>query len=409
MAETASASQSRVHRLGRTVIAVALGAWCCWQITAAGFAGLAVRSTDPRLLAVTGTPSHPEAGSILAQALLTADDAASAARVAQSIVQVDPTNDRALRVLGLATEKLGDRDAGARIMREAANLGWRDTPTQLWILRDAAVHDDAVTVIRRADALARRGRSTDYTRAIFLASLNEPRLRAALANSLAKHPVWRTSFFSDVHQRLPASAATGMESLFREMRAQRQGIAPNEWLNYIDRLVDLGDFRRARTLWAINFSIPAARLSETPYDGTFVLASKRPSDAAISQFEWVLNPDTAGAVVFNPGPRGASLTIPAELVGGTTIVSQLMILPPRSYTLTARVEGDPASAAAGWNITCLPSGRELSRRLTRGAEDELSTVAFDVPKDSCAAQRLTLITRDRSDAQIVSIGDVRIR
>lgn len=409
MAETARTPLSRVRRLGRTAIAVTFGAWFCWQIGAAGFAGLAVRSADPRLLAVTGTPSHPEAGSILSQALLTAGDAAGAARVAQSIVQVDPTNDRALRVLGLANEKLGHRDAGAKIMRQAANLGWRDTPTQLWILHDAAVHDDAVTVIRRADALARRGRSTDYTRAIFLASLNEPRLRAALADSLAKHPVWRTSFFSDVHQRLPANATAGMEALFGEMRAQRQAIAPNEWLNYIDRLVDLGDFRRARALWASNFAISPSRLADTPYDGTFTLAAERPSDAATSQFEWVLNPDTAGAVVFTPGPRGASLTIPAELVGGTTIISQLMTLPPRSYTLTARVEGDPTSAAAGWNITCLPSGRELPRRLTRGADDELSTVAFDVPKDSCGGQRLTLITRDRSDAQIVSIGDVRIR
>lgn len=409
MAETARMPRSRVHSLGRTALAVTLGAWFCWQIGAAGFAGLAVRSADPRLLAVTGTPSHPEAGSILAQALLTAGNAAGAARVAQSIVQVDPTNDRALRVLGLATEKLGHRDAGAKIMRQGAKLGWRDTPTQLWILRDAAVHDDAVTVIRRADALARRGRSTDYTRAIFLASLNEPRLRAALADSLAKHPVWRTSFFSDVHQRLPANATVGMEALFGEMHAQRQAIAPNEWLDYINRLVDLGDLRRARALWASKFAISPSRLADTPYDGTFTLAAERPGNAATSQFEWVLNPDIAGAVVFAPGPRGTSLTIPAELVGGTTIVSQLMTLPPSSYTLTARVEGDPTSAAAGWNITCLPSGRELPRRLTRGTDDELSTVAFDVPKDSCGGQRLTLITRDRADAQIVSIGDVRIR
>ena len=87
----------------------------------------------------------------------------------------------------------------------------------------------------------------------------------------------------------------------------------------------------------------------------------------------------------------------------------MVILPTGEHTLTARIDGSPSAAAAGWTITCLPSKQVLPRRLARGASDELSSVAFDVPSDGCGAQQLALMTRDRLDAQTVTIGDIRVR
>lgn len=396
-------------RIARLVLAVVIGAWLAWQVVATGMAGLAVRSANPALLAVIGTPAHPDAGAILAERLLIAGDKAAAAQTAYRMVLADPSNDRALRILGLAKELSGERDAGATIMRQAAALGWRDTPTQLWALRDGAMRDDAVTVMQRADALARRNRSPELTQAVFLAALNEARLRAALVDSLGRKPVWRTSFFANVRQRLPASATDGMEALFREMQARRLAIAPGEWLNYVDRLIDLGDYARARATWARAFAIPAGRLAATPYDGDFALAAARPDGAPVSQFEWVLNSDLSGAASFSGGTDGSALSIPAQLTDGAVIASQVMMLTPGPHQLSARIEGDAGTAAAGWTITCLPSAQSLPRRLPRGADDELSTIAFDVPASGCAAQRLALTGRERVEAQAVSMGAVRIR
>ncbi len=394
-------------RIARTLVAVLLGTGLCWQISAAGVAALAARSSDPRLLATTGSAAHPQAGSIMAQSLLAAGQRAPAAALARSILLVDPTNDRAMRVLGLATEALGQRDQGAMIMRQAAALGWRDTPTQLWVLRDAVLRDDYVTVIQRADALARRNRSGELTQPLFRAAVTEPHLRGALADSLGDQPMWRGAFFADIRQNLPAASTAGMEALFRDMKARGQTIGPVEWLSYAERLIDLGQFQRARQVWASAFKVPASRLSTSPYDGNFALAAARPNDAPTSRFEWVFNPDLA--MIFAEGPGGSSLTIPTDITGGTPLASQVVILPAGEHTLTARIDGSPSAAAAGWTITCLPSKQILPRRLARGASDELSSVTFDVPGDGCGAQQLALMTRDRLDAQSVTIGDVRIR
>jgi hypothetical protein len=395
--------RSRV--IGRVFVAILVGAWLSWQICAAGIATLATRSLDPRLLALAGSPSHPQVGALFAQQLLASNQAAVAADVARSIVAVDPTNDRAVRVLGLATEKLGQRERGAMIMRQAAALGWRDTPTQLWVLNDAAVRNDAVTVIQRADSLARRNRYGDLTRAIFLAAITEPGLRAAFVDSLGLKPMWRAAFFADVSQHLPATSAPAMEALFREMHAKGQAVSAIEWLSYINRLVDLGQAQHARRVWSQAFNIPSSRLADFPYDHNFVLAAAREVDTPVGPFEWMIDPNLFGTVTFSK----EGLSIPADIVGGTMIASQVVILPPGSHVLTSGISGSPGAAAAGWTITCLPSNTELSRQLAGGADDELSSVAFDVPDAGCTAQRLALVSRDRLDARSVTIGNIRAR
>lgn len=393
----------------RTVIAIVLGAWLCWQAAAAGIAALAERSADARLLAATGSARYPEVGSLLAQGMLVGGDATGAAQLARSVVLADPLNDRALRVLGLANEALGRRDAGAAIMRQAGALGWRDTPTQLWLLRDAAQRDDYATLIDRADALARRNRSGELTQGIFLAAMTEPHLRRALVDSLGRQPMWRGAFFANVRQRLPATSVASMETLFRDMQAGGQTVGPIEWLSFVDRLVDLGDYRRARDVWARAFAIPASRLAASPYDGNFALAAARAADAPVSQFEWAVNADLVGAVTFGTDTGGSALAMPSDVASGTTVVSQVLTLPAGQHTLSARLEPGSNAASAAWTVTCLPSKQELPRRLPHGTNDELTAIAFEVPATQCGAQRLVLTARDHMDAQGAVISRVEIR
>lgn len=395
--------------IARAVIAIVLGAVLSWQIGTSAFAALAARSTDPRLLAVMGTPAHPQAGSMLAERLLVEGERDGAAQLARSVVVADPTNDRAVRVLGLAIEQQGQRAQGAAIMRQAAALGWRDTPTQLWLLRDATLRDDYTTLIDRSDALARRNRSGELTQGIFLAAITEPHLRSALVASLARQPMWRGAFFANVRQRLPETSIASMEALFHDMKAGGQTIGAIEWLSYVDRLIKLGHYAHARDVWATAFGIRADRLAALPYDGNFALAASRPLDAPLSQFEWNLNPDLAGAVTFAGGAAGSAMSVPGDVAGGTMIVNQLVILAAGDHMLSARLGASANARSAEWTVTCLPSGQELPRRFSRGADDALSGMAFVVPAAGCGAQTIALMSREHADPDGAVIEGVRIR
>lgn len=393
----------------RFVLALIVGGWLGWQIVGDSVAALAARTHDNRLLAVFGTPRHPAAGALLAERLLVAKQTPAAAQLARSIVLADPTNDRALRVLGLSAEQLDRRAEGAAIMRRAAALGWRDTPTQIWAIHDAAVRGDAVALMRRADALARRNRASDLTTPLFLVAITEPATRAALIDSLGQNPVWRGAFFASVQQRLPAASTGAMEVLYRELQSRGVETSAVERLSYVDRLIDLGQFEAARRFWVNAFGLPIARFKTAPFDGDFALLSRRLADTPASQFEWRLNPDMEGVVGFTQEPPGTGLSIPAELSGGTTILSQLLTLPPGDHDLLTDVRGQATAAPVGWYLTCLPSGQELRRSLPNGADDELTRLAFQVPAQGCGAQRLALTTRDQLEAQAVSIAGVRVR
>lgn len=398
-----------VGTLIRACIAIILGIWLSWMVVTDGVAALAARTGEGTLLVAMGTSRHPDTGAVLAERLLAGKQNGAAAQLARATVLVDPTNDRALRVLGLATEQLGRHDEAATIMDQAAALGWRDTPTQLWALKAAAINGNITAVMQRTDALARRNKEGALTTAVFLAAVTDPQSRAALIDSLARQPMWRGAFFASVREHLPVTSLDGIEILYRDMQVQGVSISPVEQLSYVDRLINIGQFWRARAFWVKSFKISQDLLKTFPYDANFALAAKLGGDVAVSQFEWRLNPDLAGAVDFDSEGTGSSLSLPANLNNGATIISQVVMLAPGTHDLTALVRGQATAAAAGWSITCLPSGQDLSRRLPNGADDELSHVIFDIPAQSCEAQRLSLMTRDQLDSQAVSITNIRIR
>lgn len=404
-----SGRTNRVSALARLIVVVVLGAWLLWQIFTVSFAAVAARSTDARLLTAFGTPTHPQAGAALAQARLVGKDHQTARQLAHAVIMADPTNDRALRVLGLATEAGGDREQALAIMQQAGRLGWRDTPTQQWLLQRAILTDDFTGVVQHADALARRNRGGEMVRGLFLAAVAEPRLRGALADRLAQQPMWRGAFFADVRQRLPEALAEPMAGLFKDLQDRRSAIAPTEWMSYIDRLAELGQFARARRTWATAFGVPTQQLAGIPYDPAFRAASARAPDAPTSQFEWSLNANLEGTVTFGDDEGRPGLTIPTGVSGGAALASQTIMLAPGTHELTARIDGSPETAAAGWTLTCLPAQVALPRRLKRGSNDELSSVIFEVPAANCAAQRLALVARDQFDAQPATVRSVTIR
>ena len=391
----------------RFVVAIVVGLWLAWHIIAAGLSSMAVETSDGRLLSIMGGPSHPDAGAMLAEAALLGGERGAAMQIADAVVRVDPVNVIALRVLGLATIAAGNHRRGNAIMRQAGALGWQDTSTQLWVLRDAILRGDYTAAIQRADALARRNQSGDVTNVIFLAAIVDPKLRGVLADRLGNDPMWRGAFFASVRQFLTKESIRPMEALFADMRARGETIAPVEWLSYVDRLVDLGQFQHAHDVWAKAFGIPRSAVAAVPFDSDFKNVAARAADAPASQFEWALNPDQADSLIGNG--TGTGLSVTPGVMGGTVLASQFLTLSPGPHILTAQVDAHAPPAAATWTFTCLPSKSDLPKERTDATDDEASSVTVDVPPEGCVAQRLSLVSIDQPSGKPVTISSVHIR
>lgn len=407
---TTTPIRPRMIALARLGLAVSGSAVLLWGIVTSNLAAQSGRTGNAQLMGMFANGRHPDIAAQLATQFLATNRNADAIVTAREAVRNDPLNVKALSVLGLALEKTGDEAQATAIMRRAAALGWRNTPTLVWALQDAARKDDAVRVIEIADALARRQAVKSLTHTVFFAALMEPRLRDAFVVRLAKRPSWRPIFFNDVANQLAPTQFDGMEAVLKRLS---QTVAPpsgEEQLKYIWRLMAVEDYSRARRVWASSFAIPAGWLAAYPFDGRFLWASRSDADAPKSPFEWQINPDLNDAVSFVADADGSALRIEPGLSSGTSIATQTLMLSPGPHQVMSHLAtGAGPIAPVGWTVTCLPSKQALLRTLAHNRNDELSAVGITVPAQGCPAQSLQLVALDRIEAQPVTIDAVTIR
>lgn len=393
--------------LARKAVVIVAVLFLLWFVGAQGLAAIAASSSNPALLALFDPARHPAVGRKQAQVDLLAQRPDRAIASARAATLSDPMNVRAVRTLGLSLENR-DPARATRVMRMAEQLSWRDTPTSLWVMRDAAQAGEVERVMQQIDALARRQTESRITGQLFFAGFADAPSRAAFAALLAKDPPWRGRFFADIRTRLPPRSYDDMTALLDRLDRTGRPTRPAERMTFIDRMVDTGDGAMARDYWFRTFRIPPADRARTPHDPAFrAVASRRP-DAVVSPFEWKIGPDADQLVAFRHGDAGRILDIsPAPDV--VTLMTQTLVLPPGTHRIDADIiEGQPLLAPAGWQVVCVPSGGLLIRTFeTRG--NELSGVTVTVPPTGCDVQTLTLTGLERIDAQPVAIRSVIIR
>ena len=405
MAQTARRSGGIVF-LQRALLIAGIGVML-WGIVMTNLAAQAGLVNNSQLMAAFAGSRYPDVTAKLAMQFRLAKQSTLAAEMAREAVLGDPVNVRALGTLGLSLQQLGDTVQATRIMRLAATLGWRDTPTLVWAFEDAARRDDVVRAMDIADALARRQVVKPLTRQIFFASLGDPRLRSALVARLAKRPTWRATFFADVAERLPPSQFAGMELMLHQLAATPAPPTADERMKYVGRLVALGEYGKARNFWAKAFSITPDRLASVPFDGQFIRAAQGGASDPKSPFEWLINSDLDDTVSF---VRGHALRLDPGMANGTVVASQTLLLEPGDHRIDTRLSnGNGATAPVGWMMTCLPSKQPLLRTMIGDRNNELSAIGVSVPTTGCQAQLLQLVANDRIEAQLVTIDAVSIR
>jgi hypothetical protein len=324
-----------------------------------------------------------------------------AATLARAALKREPMNVAALRTLGFALEQTGDKDRANRILYLAGRLGWRDVAVQLWLVKALALQGHLAASLHRADALARVNRVPEITFPLFVASITDNRLRAALVQEMVDRPHWRGTFFYRLLQ-LPENQVKYFDALVIDLAKAGSAINPGERAIYLTRLIQVGHGADAYRYW-LRDQKARNGVSTAPWDGGFEHIP--PAGTLGAPFEWQMSLESAGVASIVPSPKGGQqVTVSPghDFIGN--LMSQTIVLQPGKYRLIADVSGDPASMGLRWTIRCLPGQKEVDLSTPIGGS-ELRLANFEIPT-GCMAQSLTLEMAARGDVD--SSTDVTI-
>lgn len=393
-------------RKGAVIILAAL---LLWFVGVQGLAALAAKSTSPTLLQIFDPGTHPAAGYQLARIYLVAKQPDQAVALARPAAFANPMDVRTVRTLGLALDARNDKTASARVMRAAETLGWRDTPTSLWVLRDAALQRDLPRVMNQMNALARRQTEFELIKRLFYAGLDDAASRQALTGVLAGNPPWRSSFFAETRINLQPQSYDRMEKLLDLLDRSKMPPSPAERMTFINRMTDTGDAAKARTYWIRTFGIPAGTLNQSLYDPQFHAVTTRSKPALVSPFEWNIGVDSDSFVAFRRDDHGSVLDVNPTTDAGMPLLTQIVFLTPGTHRIDTDItQGSPQQSPAEWQLACFPSGAALIRRFATPGNG-LSGVTVSIPSSGCDVQQLSLVSSERIDANPVTIRSVSIR
>lgn len=302
---------------------------------------LAVRSRDPSLLGALA-PFSSRASELAAELHLAQRRPDEAERLAREALAAAPLSARALRVLALARQEQGRGEEAAAAMSLAAGLGWRDTPTQVWLLAAYAGQGDYPAALERADAMARRGQQLDEMMQVMVAAAAEPHAQDALIARLATRPPWRDAFFN-LWRRIPAASAPIYERFMAEAARGAGPLALAEVAPFTAGLYVQGEYARAASLWR-RYGGGEALV----YDGGFNRSEMR-DQRRWAPFEWRFpaSPGIDIAIATPPAGDGKALFAASGGNVRAEVARQSLALPPGRYRLSidaAAEEGSPAGA-----------------------------------------------------------------
>jgi len=379
--------------------------WLAWQIVVAPVA----QRAGPEL-ALRVAPTSPAVLSRAAELEFQAGRDANARDLASDALSRAPFNLRALRVLGLITDRDGQAAQADEILTLAGNWSLRDTPTHGWLVNQRLRAGDYGSSFAHLDTLIRRrvgGRETFDLLAV--AAREDPRAIGHLRDHLATNPPWTRDFIQylqlkDGTESLTATLVAGLEPTPGRLTDVQLSEVYGRWVRS-GRIGAVKVLRQA-------ISRPAPSIAVT--NGDFS------SDAAVLPFDMriLTGPGIAVERVDDDQRTGnRALRIAYDGFGSGVATEQLLLLSPGSYRLETafRIEAGSPDTRLSWQIRCLERPEPiLEQRLitTEGqGTNRWKAVQTDlvIPAD-CSAQWLRLTTRpgDRRAPVAVWVDDVAV-
>jgi hypothetical protein len=372
-----------VNQLFVKGLVIAFGLVAAIIVIGINLGDVAVRSGDPALIARTASFS-PHAAAMAAEANLVSGHYDQAESLARRALKNAPMSAQALRVLGLSRQAQGHEEQAAQIMSLAAGLGWRDTPTQIWLIQAYFAQGDIGAALERASGLARRNEYLDRMMQIFIAAAGAPEAHQAVEDRLVTNPPWRQAFFNGWRKLPVEQSATYIAFLDKFTRAHGP-LAPQETEPFVSGLFSRGHYRLARDAWQ-RFG-PAGDMLLT--DGGFAAAER-----GRGPFQWNFPPKTGIDTMLGSPPSDAkerALYVKSDGYTRADVARQSVVLDPGSYIVSMDVMEEGGAEPHGFNpaLFCLPGQRNIA--LTRSSARKQGRwirmmYNFDVPAFGCEAQ-----------------------
>ncbi|MBS0235247.1 MAG: hypothetical protein JSR99_17405 [Proteobacteria bacterium] len=327
----------------------------------------------------------------------------------------EPLNTQAFALLGVLSASGGDSEAATTFMQAALSRSKRSPAALYWIMHRELDKGDVAESSALADILLRIRPTALPLVAPTLAQISmRGEGRNAVADALARAPLWRTHFFSFMNSELKYADIS-----LRLLLALKKSPHPpteQEVDSFLASLTTHGRYALAYYAW-LQF-LPPERLAAAKFlfNGTF----RFPLTA--SPFDWkIRGGDGVIAEIDKSDDAPGKNTLSIEFGGGGMSfnpISQALVIPPRRYRFSGFAKGElEGPRGLKWQVACISPVSSKSLADTpmmqgRFADwTEFSTI-FDIPAD-CHAQtvRLILDARSLSDTFIsgtIAFADLRI-
>ena len=371
---------------------VLLGALLAWQATVRTLASRYAQS-DP-VLALRLSPDDPDALSNLSGQLLVGKGRARSLGAAEAAAlrafEIAPLQSEALRNLGLVADARGRQTRAMQIMARASRRGFRDVPTQAWLLQRAILSGEFGPAFLRVDALLRTQPDLGSRLSPLIeALLNEPDAIEPFARTLATNPPWRRNALLYLSEK--AQDVRPVIPIYPRLAQLGRDPTTEEAQSILMRMVRDEQYEAAYRLWVSLLPDHGRSVPEQPYDGGFKGLPGSPP------FNWDFV-NQSGVTVHSArsdAPGGAALYLEYPVANASLLARQMVVLPPGSYRLSGRMRVTRPAAGAGlvWSVTCAaPPEAVIAKARQRGDSSTgwTSFVAtFTAPAD-CGVQWLSL-------------------
>ncbi len=346
-------------------------------------------SSDPER-ALRWRAGDPTALLVLAERQLAEGDTAAARATATRLLEREPLQGQAFRILAAASERDGDNDRTLQLYRIAARRAPRDQATRAWLARHFLQQGDYPQALAQIDALLRVAPwRADKVHPALVQLAQDPKFAQALAQTLRGDPPWRPGVLAALrHPKTGNSLAAGqvMQAL-----QDKGGLTTDEYSRWLDSLIAQGRWGEAYARWAGSAVKLDGRLPLL-YNGDF---AREPSETG---FDWRRRrvPGVLLEFASESGRSGrvAHLQFLGRRVPGAGLEQALMLEPGR-YRLLLRARARALRSEMGlqWRIACAGPGGVVARSAPLQGSFEWAEMDAEVvvPATGCPGQWLRLV------------------